>query len=118
MLQKELIAKKDYSAVGGEISHESAHEMIRTWQNANPNENPAYYLGRNIIEKILAQPGCVGMRFYYGINEQGQKTLVYMGIDANGQDIVKSTVVSEFGMSSQEAILADLIGLGGTPWDR
>ena len=117
MLQKELIAKKDYSAVGGEISHESAHEMIRTWQNANPNENPAYYLGRNIIEKILAQPGCVGMRFYYGINEQGQKTLVYMGMDANGQDIVKHTVVSEFGsMTTEEGILADLIGLGGKPW--
>jgi hypothetical protein len=116
MLQKELIAK-DYSKVGGEISHESAHEMIRTWQNANPNENPAYYLGRNIIEKILAQPGCVGMRFYYGINEQGQKTLVYMGMDANGQDIVKQTVVSQNGsMMNEEAILADLIGLGGKPW--
>lgn len=116
MLQKELLTKTDYSAVGGQISHESANEMMHTWQTANPNENPAYYLGRNIIEKILAQPGCVGMRFYYGINAEGQKTLVYMGIDANGQDIVKHTVVSEHGaIMSEEAILADLIGFGGGP---
>jgi hypothetical protein len=120
MVQKELLTKKDYAAVGGEISHETANNFVQAFAKANPNENPAYYLGRNIIEKILAQPGCVGMRFYYGINTEGQKTLVYVGMDANGNDIIRQTMVTENGvMMSEEGITADLIGLGGGwPFNR
>jgi len=29
------------------------------------------------------------MRFYNAINEQGQKTLVYVGVDASGKDILE-----------------------------
>jgi len=117
MLQKELLTQKDYTAVGGEISHETATDFVKAFQQAHPNENPAYYLGRNIIEKILAQPGCAGMRFYYGYNTEGQKTLVYVGMDANGNDMVKQTMVTENGViSSEQGVVADLIGLGGWPW--
>jgi hypothetical protein len=120
MVQKELLTKTDYSAVGGEISLETATEFTKTYAEAHPNENLSYHLGRNIIEKILAQPGCVGMRFYYGYNAEGQKTLVYMGLDANGNDLVKMTMVTKNGvmMSSEEGIVADVIGLGGWPFNR
>ena len=114
MVQKELLTKKDYAAVGGEISIETATEFTKTYAENHPNENLSYHLGRNIIEHILAQPGCVGMRFYYGYNTEGQKTLVYVGIDANGNDLVKQTMVTENGvMMNKEGVVADLIGLGG-----
>jgi hypothetical protein len=115
MLQKELLTQKDYAAVGGEISHKMAKDFTNAFEEAHPNENPGYHLGRNIIEKILAQPGCVGMRFYYGLNAEGQKTLVYTGMDANGYPMVKLTKVNEKGvvMSTDEGLIADLIGLGG-----
>src|SRR6185312_9238692 len=93
MLQKELTTKKDYAAIGEEISHELAADFIKAYQESHPGENRGYHIGRNIIDAILAQPGCVGMRFYYGLNEKSQKTLVYVGIDAEGKDIVKRTVV-------------------------
>ena len=67
MTQKELIAKKDYAAVGEAISHELAADFIKAYEEAYPGENRGYHLGRNIIDQILAQPGCVGMRFYYEI---------------------------------------------------
>lgn len=119
MVQKELLTTKDYASVGGEISLETATKFTKAYAENHANENLSYHLGRNIIEKILAQPGCVGMRFYYGYNDEGQKTLVYVGLDANGNDMVKQTMVTENGvMMSEEGVVADLIGLGGWPFGR
>jgi hypothetical protein len=113
MVQKELLTKKDYAAAGGEISLETATHFTKTFVEAYPNEYQTYTLGRNIIDLILAQPGCVGMRFYYGLNDQGQKTLVYVGVDANGNDLVKKTMVTENGvMMSDQGVVADSIWLG------
>jgi hypothetical protein len=120
MVQKELLTKTDYAAVGAEISMKTAIQFTKAYADTHPNENLSYHLGRNIIEHILAQPGCVGMRFYYGYNNEGQKTLVYVGLDVNGNDLVKQTMVTENGvmMSSEEGIVADVIGLGGWPFTR
>jgi hypothetical protein len=110
MAQKELITKTDFATVGTEISHEKANDYIKAYEKAFPDAPSGYALGRNIIEKILAQPGCVGIRFHYGLNEEGHKTLVYIGMDANGKDLVRHTMVTGNGaMASEEAIVADLI---------
>ena len=87
MVQKELLTQKDYAAVGEEISHEMADNFTNAFKQAYPNENPGYHLGRNIIEKILAQPGCAGIRFAK-VTEKG--------------------VV----MSTEEGMICDLIGRG------
>ena len=113
-MQKELIAKKDYASVGEEISHELAADFVKAYEQAHSGEIRGYHLGRNIIDQILAQPGCAGMRFYYGLNEDGQKTLVYVGIDADGNDLVKRTVVMENGaLTLADGIIADRIGFNG-----
>lgn len=108
MLQKELITKKDYAAIGEEISHEMAIEFIRNFDRECPGETKAFTMGKNILLEILSQPGCAGMRFYNGINEHGQKTLVYVGVDAEGKDLVKKTVVLEDGsLATVRATVAD-----------
>jgi hypothetical protein len=110
MMQKELTTKKDYAAVGEEISHELAAEFINAYLETHPGENRGYHLGRNIIDHILAQPGCVGMRFYYGLNEDGKKTLVYVGMDADGNDLTKRTVVMSNGdLAVADGIIADRV---------
>jgi hypothetical protein len=107
-MQKELQVKKDYSKVGEEISHQLGAEFVKAYHERNPNDTYSYHIGRNIIDQILAQPGCVGLRFYNALNEEGQKTLVYVGIDASGLDIVKRTVVQEDGsMVTKNRIVAD-----------
>jgi len=109
-MQKELTTKKDYAAVGEEISHELAADFMKAYQDTHVGENGGYQIGRNIIDQILAQPGCVGMRFYYGLNEDGVKTLVYVGIDADGKDIVKRTVITSNGdLTIADGIFADRI---------
>jgi len=47
------------------------------------------YFGRNIFEKILAQAGCVGIRYYYSKKDDGTPSLVLVGVDANGSDLVQ-----------------------------
>ena len=54
-------------------------------------------IGKNIIEAILAQPGCVGITFRDAINEFGIKTLVYVGINSNGNSILELTTVNDHG---------------------
>ncbi|HEX9510471.1 MAG TPA: hypothetical protein VF939_08310 [Puia sp.] len=107
-MQKELLTKKDIASIGEEISHELAVEFVSSYKQANPGDITGYVIGRHIIDQILAQPGCVGMRFYNALNEDGLKTLVYVGVDASGKDITKKVVVEQNGMlSTVPAIVAD-----------
>jgi hypothetical protein len=111
MMQKELLTKKDYAAIGEQISHELAADFVKAYENANPRDIKGYNIGRNIIDQILAQPGCMGLRFYNALNEEGQKTMVYVGIDADGKDLVKRTVVTQDGsLSDKDGIIADRLG--------
>jgi len=100
-MQKELTIKKDYSKVGEEISHKTAADFIKAYDQANPTDVKWFCMGKDILTQILNQPGCVGMRFYNGINEEGQKTLVYVGIDAEGKDLIKRTLVQSNGQIVQ-----------------
>ena len=107
MVQTELL-KKDLKAVGEEISHELGALMVKDYQVANPTDVKAYYIGRNIIDLILSQPGCVGIKFYNAYNEEGQKTLVYVGVDEAGKNLLEYSVVTPDGtLVNQKFIVAD-----------
>jgi len=107
MMQTEL-TQRTIAQVGEEITHELGAQMITDYQSANPTDVKSYHIGRNIIDQILAQPGCVGMRFYNAYNEIGQKTLVYVGVDESGKSLIKYTVVNNDGnLVTQKATVAD-----------
>jgi len=84
--------------------------MVTSYQSSNPSDVIAYEVGRNIIDQILAQPGCVGLRFYNAYNEKGEKTLVYVGLDKFGKSITQIAIVSPDGSyQTQKGIVADRI---------
>ncbi len=102
---------RDLSKVGEAIPHELGAKMVKDFQDQNPNESVGNYIGRDILEKILAQPGCMGIRFYNAINETGKKTLVYVGIDANNEIIRKYTLVNSAGeLYTDDGTVADRAG--------
>ncbi|MEJ8801629.1 hypothetical protein [Pontibacter sp. H249] len=47
----------------------------------------AHFFGREILQELLNQEGCVGIRMYYALDNEGQKQLVLVGADADGNDI-------------------------------
>jgi hypothetical protein len=53
------------------------------------------FFGRNIFDKILAQPGLVGIRYYYAAKDDGSPTLVLVGVDSTGDDMVQG-VIAEY----------------------
>lgn len=48
---------------------------------------------REAIEAILAQPGCQGIRFYYGTNPDGSSAIVLVGIDENSTDMATGEII-------------------------
>jgi hypothetical protein len=50
------------------------------------------HFARNIFEKILAQPGCVGIRYYYAALDDGSPTMVLVGVDGNGNDMEQGVI--------------------------
>jgi len=99
MNKESLIKHKiDYQVAGEEISHELAGKMIKDHHDKHGyEESHSYTIGKTIIEQILAQPGCVGITFRDAINESGNKTLVYVGVDAKGNSILEITTVNDHG---------------------
>jgi len=53
----------------------------------NPNAIIAEYFGCDTIKNILAQPGCVGIRIYNGLDTSNVQTSVIVGVDTYGNDL-------------------------------
>lgn len=108
-MQKEILLSNP-AAVGEEIGQELGAKFVKDFQDAHPDEIQAYFIGRNIIEQMLAQPDCVGIRFYNALNEAGQKTLVYVGIDSKDNIIKEITSINQFGqLVTKPGITADRV---------
>lgn len=107
-MQTELLT--NVAAIGEEITHELGAQMIREYQSTHPADVQAYVIGKNVLSQLLAQPGCEGIRFYNAINERGQKTLVYVGLHADGSPILSYPVVNHEGMmESAKGMVADRV---------
>ena len=73
---------------GEQISLALAHDMTKNYRDSvAQGDTQAHFFGMNIINSILAQTGVVGIRMYYGIDENGAKQLVLVGTDANENDL-------------------------------
>lgn len=109
-MTQELHLKANLAQVGEEVGLQLGTQMVKNYRQANPTDVQWYMVGREIIEKIFAQPGCVGLKFYNAYNEAGQKTLVYVGIDQDGKAILEYSVVSVEGQLAEEkGIVADRV---------
>jgi len=108
MTQKTLVETKTLAEVGENIGLKEGRELVNAFRAANPEATKGYYIGRNILEQILAQPGCVGINFRKCLTNMNEEHLVYTGVNAEGKDILEFSVVTNTGdIAKQEAIVAD-----------
>jgi hypothetical protein len=63
--------------------------LVKKWiqQHTDHHETKAHFFGREIIEKILRQPDCVGIRIYYALDDKNQKQLILVGADEKGNNM-------------------------------
>jgi len=70
------------------ISLEEAAQMTSRFRaTIPPGAKTGGFFGRTAIRQILAQEGCVGIRYYYGLNDNNDPVLILSGVDTNGNDI-------------------------------
>lgn len=108
MNQNALVETKTLAEVGENIGLAEGTQMVKAFEAANPTATSGYYIGRNILEQILEQPGCVGINFRKCLTNLNEEHLVYTAVDADGKDILEFSVVTNTGdIVTQDAIVAD-----------
>lgn len=66
--------------------------MTAAYRLANPGTIKGRFFGRDILEELLAQEGCMGIRIYYGLDDDAIPQLVLVGADANENDMLDLVV--------------------------
>jgi hypothetical protein len=56
----------------------------------------AFAAGKVKIIELLTQDDCLGARIYYAIKDDGEKNLVIVGVDENGDDLEKGLIIDQF----------------------
>ncbi|MEO6813245.1 MAG: hypothetical protein ABI172_04905, partial [Ginsengibacter sp.] len=69
MKQNEVLDTKSLAEVGEDIGLAEGTKLVNAFREANPDATPGYYIGRNILDQILNQPGCVGINFKKCLSE-------------------------------------------------
>lgn len=67
---------------------------FRSWLTETESEDPTIgeYHSKKLLLDILNQEGCVGIRSYYGMDNDGNRKLVIVGVLANEDDIVEGVL--------------------------
>lgn len=71
---------------GEAISLETGATYTKNYRDENPDGVQSAFFGRDLLEALLAQPGSMGIRIYYGLNEDGIQELVLVSADADEND--------------------------------
>jgi len=75
-----------------EITLSQGSTMTAAFRAANPTAIKAEYFGKKIINLILEQEECVGIRVYNGLDASGVQSNVLVGVDSDGNDIVNGAL--------------------------
>lgn len=67
--------------------HAAAAETRRYRHEHKPRITDCGAYNAKPVLELLAQEGCVGIRFYRGRSEKGEETLVLVGVNGDGNDM-------------------------------
>ncbi len=77
---------------GAPIELDKAASWTANYRNANSQGIKAHFFGKDILNEILAQEGCEGIRIYYALDDDGTQQLILVGADASENDMVDGVV--------------------------
>lgn len=81
---------------GARITLNEASKLTKNYRDqAGLDPTLSHYVGGNLIQSILDQVGCVGLRTYYAIAEDGKKQLVFVGVDQEENDLYFGVLVDK-----------------------
>ena len=83
------------------IDQATAKEFIQRYRDNLDGLTTSEYKGllpfaetfeADAVRAILAQPGCVSFRTYFAMGPENKLCVVFVGVDANDNDILNSTL--------------------------
>jgi hypothetical protein len=95
--------------VGKPISKKTANKWLKNHEEKHPAKDSirAHFFGSDIINQVLAQAGCVGMRIYYATNDEGVKQLLLVGAREDGSNIWPDENSHEDGENATSGLIVD-----------
>ena len=78
-----------------EFPLETAAEWTANYRNTNPGAVKAHFFGKEIIQRILDQDGCVGIRCYYALDENGVQQMIMVGADKDENDLYNGIIAEK-----------------------
>jgi hypothetical protein len=107
---------------GSPIDIKVAAEWTRNHRHRNPRGVISQFFGKDILNKILQQPDCIGIRFYYANSKpstgwqrfvkkcfkksEGEVHLIISGVTMDGMDQLPGSGKIEEGMAVENVALA------------
>jgi len=97
---------------GAPVALATARTWMKAYQDGQAALNPdktvikAHFFGKEKIKQLLDENESVGIRIYYGINDEGENTLMLISAKADMDDILPETDVKNGG----PIILDDSLG--------
>lgn len=70
------------------IPVQDAAVMNKRFRDAYPAQPKGIYFSQDTLNDILAQTGCVGIRFFFALNDSHEMRLTFCGVDSSENDII------------------------------
>lgn len=72
------------------VSEREGRELIQNFrEEISGGSVVGGFFGKNALVNLLTQPGVVGIRAYFGKEQNGTSTLVLFGVNEHGDDVVE-----------------------------
>ncbi|MGN6437441.1 MAG: hypothetical protein ACTHMM_12955 [Agriterribacter sp.] len=104
MTQKDVLVQDPqtlHANIGEHIGYEKGAKMIKDYFDAYGPSN-SHFVGKNILEKLINQPDCIGINVYKALNDKGEQTYVFIGVDSTGKALLEYTAVNDNGDLAKE----------------
>ncbi len=89
------------------VSAEASRQWMTNYTSKNPSSLRAHFFGFEILNQILNQEGCIGIRMCYALNNSGIQQILLVGVNSNGENMLPSAQVGGKA-SSDDGIIADV----------
>jgi len=78
------------------IALDAAAALTRRYREESAGAQRGECFHADQVREVLAQPGCVALRVYYGKHDDGRDAIVLVGVDRKDNDLEQG-VLLEFG---------------------
>ncbi|MFT5777744.1 MAG: hypothetical protein ACI837_000692 [Crocinitomicaceae bacterium] len=94
---------------GGEITLSTGSDWTQNYRDqVATGATKGHFFGKDILTALLDQEGCVGIRMYYGIDDEEQKVLILAGANGEENDILELVADKSMPCPSRCGVANDL----------